>query len=80
VKAASHLSFLPTGRGEKTGTAAAFSDEVGAPVGDVVLCQGGKEEGAQAQLYLDKKAAWGVLGAPLTVECVTMAEVVEALG
>jgi hypothetical protein len=76
VKAASHLSFLPTGRGEKTGTAAAFSDEVG----DVVLCQGGKEEGAQAQLYLDKKAAWGVLGAPLTVECVTTAEVVEAPG
>jgi hypothetical protein len=48
VKAAAHPSFLPTGRGEKIGTAAAFSDEVGASVADGVLRRGGKEEGAQA--------------------------------
>jgi hypothetical protein len=78
VKAAAHLTFLPMGRGRKTGTAVAFSDEVGALVADVVLRQGGKEEGAQAQVYLEKKAARGVLGAPLTMEWVMMAEAVEA--
>jgi hypothetical protein len=34
---------------------------------------------AQAQLYLEKKAAGGVLGAPLTVEWVVTAEAIEAL-
>jgi hypothetical protein len=48
VKAAAHPSFLPTGGGGKTGMAAVFSDEVGASVASGVLCQGGKEEGAQA--------------------------------
>jgi hypothetical protein len=43
-----------------------------------ILHRGGKEEGAQAQLYLEKKAARGVLGASLTVEWVTTVEVVEA--
>jgi hypothetical protein len=58
----------------------AFSDEVGALVAGVVLRRGGKEEGAHAHLYPEKKAArgGGVLGALLTVEWVTMAEVVEA--
>jgi hypothetical protein len=79
VKAAAHPSLLPTGRGGKIGTATAFFDEVGAPVAGGVLRQGGKEEGAQAQLYSEKKAAQGgVLGAPLTVEWVTMVEAVEA--
>jgi hypothetical protein len=59
VKAAAHSSFLPTGRGRKIGTAMAFSDEVGALVASGVLRQGGKEEGAQAQLYPEKKAAKG---------------------
>jgi hypothetical protein len=59
--------------------AAAFSDKVGASVAGRVLRRGGKEEGAQAQLYLEKKAArGGVLGAPLTVEWVTTAEAIEA--
>jgi hypothetical protein len=62
VKAAAHPSFLPTGRAEKSGTAAAFSDEVGAPMADVVLRQGRKEEGAQAQVYPEKKAARGCSG------------------
>jgi hypothetical protein len=79
VKAAAHPSFLPMGRGRKTGTVAAFSDEVGSPMAGGVLHQGGKEEGAQAQLYPEKKAARGVLGASLTVEWVTTAEAVEAL-
>jgi hypothetical protein len=56
-------------KGEKTGTATtAFSDEVGAIVAGVVLRRGGKEEGAHAQVYLEKKGSKGVLGAPLTVE------------
>jgi hypothetical protein len=59
VKAAAHPSLLPTGRGGKIGTATAFFDEVGAPVAGGVLRQGGKEEGAQAQLYSEKKAAQG---------------------
>jgi hypothetical protein len=59
VKAATHLSFLAMGRGGKTGMAAAFSDKVGASVAGRVLRRGGKEEGAQAQLYLEKKAARG---------------------
>jgi hypothetical protein len=41
--------------------AVAFSDEVGAPVAGVVLRQGGKEEGAQAQLYPVKMAGRGVV-------------------
>jgi hypothetical protein len=40
--------LLADGKGQKTGMAAAFSDEVGASVASGVLCQGGKEEGAQA--------------------------------
>jgi hypothetical protein len=78
VKAAAHPSFLPMGRGDKIGVVAVFSDEVGAAVAGGVLCQGGKEEGAQAQLYPEKKAAGGVLGAPLTIEWVMTVEVVEA--
>jgi hypothetical protein len=50
------------GKGGKTGTAAAFSDELGAPVVGVVLRRGGKEEGAQAQVYPEKKAARGCSG------------------
>jgi hypothetical protein len=78
VKAAAHLSFLPMRRGGKIGMAVAFSDEVGALVAGVVLHQGGMEEGAQVQVYLEKKAARGVLGALLTMEWVTMAEAIEA--
>jgi hypothetical protein len=37
--------------------AAALSDEVGAPVADGVLRRGGKVKEAQAQVYLEKKAA-----------------------
>jgi hypothetical protein len=48
VKVAAHPSFLLTGRGRKTGSVAAFSAEVGAPVAGGVLRRGGKEEGAQA--------------------------------
>jgi hypothetical protein len=59
VKAAAHSSFLPTGNYGKIGTTTAFSNEVGASVADGVLRQGGKEEGAQAQLYPEKKAARG---------------------
>jgi hypothetical protein len=38
--------LLADGKGRKTETAAAFSDEVGALVASMVLHQGGKEEGA----------------------------------
>jgi hypothetical protein len=48
---------LADGKGRKTETAAAFSDEVGALVAGMVLRQGGKEEGAQAQVYPERKAA-----------------------
>jgi hypothetical protein len=60
--------------------AVAFSDEVGAPVVGVVLRQGGKEEGAQAQLYPVKMAGRGgwLLEAPLTMEWVATVEAVEA--
>jgi hypothetical protein len=51
--------LLVDGKGEKTGMAAAFSDEVGAPVAGVVLHRGGKEEGAHAQVYPEKKVARG---------------------
>jgi hypothetical protein len=78
VKEAAHPSFLPSGRGEKTGSATAFYDEMGAQVATGVLRWGGKEEGAQEQLYPEKKVARGVLGAPLTVEWVVMVEAVEA--
>jgi hypothetical protein len=44
---------------------------------DVVLRQGRKEEGAQAQVYPEKKAARGVLRAPLTMEWVATAEATE---
>jgi hypothetical protein len=54
--------LLANGKGGKTGTTAAFSDEVGAPMACVVLCQGGKEEGAQSQVYPEKKAARGARG------------------
>jgi hypothetical protein len=77
VKAAAHLSLLPTGRAGKTETATAFSDEVGAPVAVVVLRRGGKEEGAQVQVYPKKKAARGVLRALLIVEWVTTVEEAE---
>jgi hypothetical protein len=42
--------------------AATFSDEVGVPVAGVVLRQGAKEEGAQAQVYPEKKAQGGAQG------------------
>jgi hypothetical protein len=54
--------LLADGKGGKTGTAAAFSNEVGAPVAGVVLRRGGKEEGVQAQMYPEKKAARECLG------------------
>jgi hypothetical protein len=54
--------LLADGKGEKTETVTAFSDEVGAPVAGVVLRQGGKEEGAQVQVYPEKKAARGCSG------------------
>jgi hypothetical protein len=69
--------LLADGNGRKTGMAAAFSDMVGAPVAGVVLRQGRKKEGAQAQVYPEKKAAKGVLGAPLTMEWVVTVEAVE---
>jgi hypothetical protein len=49
--------LLADGKSGKTGTAAAFSDEVGAPVAGGVLHRGGEEEEAQAQMYPEKKAA-----------------------
>jgi hypothetical protein len=70
--------LLVDGKGGKTGMTVEFSDEVGAPVAGVVLRRGGKEEGAQAQVYPEKKVARGVLRAPRTVEWVTTAVVVEA--
>jgi hypothetical protein len=54
--------LLADGKGGKTGTTAAFSDEVGALVADGVLRRGGKEEEAQAQGYPEKKAARGCSG------------------
>jgi hypothetical protein len=64
----SSTELLADGKGGKTGMAVVFSDEVGAPVAGGVLCQGGEGEEAQAQVYPEKKAARGVLGAPLTLE------------
>jgi hypothetical protein len=49
--------LLADGKGGKTGTAAAFSDEVGAPVAGGFLCRGGEGVEAQAQVYPDKKVA-----------------------
>jgi hypothetical protein len=46
--------------GWKTGTVAAFSEEVGASVAGGVLHRGGEGEEAQAQVYPEKKAARGV--------------------
>jgi hypothetical protein len=66
--------LLADGKGEKTGTAAAFSNEVWAPVAGGVLHWGGEGEEAQAQVYPEKKAARRVLGAPLTVEGFATAE------
>jgi hypothetical protein len=43
--------------GWKTGTAATFSDEVGAPVAGGILRRGGEEEEAQVQVYPEKKVA-----------------------
>jgi hypothetical protein len=54
--------LLADRKGGKNGTAAAFSDEVGAPVAGGVLCRGGKEEEAQTQRYPEKKAARRSLG------------------
>jgi hypothetical protein len=54
--------LLADRKGGKNGIVAAFSDEVGAPVAGGVLCRGGKEEEAQAQLYKEKKAARGPRG------------------
>jgi hypothetical protein len=67
VEAVAHQSFLPMGREKKTGTTAAFFDEVGAPVAGGVLCRGGEGEEAHAQVKLEKRRqGGGVLGAPLT--------------
>jgi hypothetical protein len=55
----SSLELLADGKGRKTGMAVVFSDEVGALVVGVVMRQGGKEEGAQVQVYPEKKAARG---------------------
>jgi hypothetical protein len=52
--------LLADGKGRKIGTAT-FSNEVGALVASVVLCQGGKEEGARVEVYPEKKAARGCL-------------------
>jgi hypothetical protein len=60
--------LLADGKGGKTGTAAAFSNEVGAPVADGVLRRGGLGEEAQAQVYPEKRrrrqpdSGVGVLG------------------
>jgi hypothetical protein len=62
VEAAAHRSFLPMGRVEKSGMAAAFSDEVGAPVAGGVLRRGGEGEEAQAQVYPEKKRQGGARG------------------
>jgi hypothetical protein len=43
----SSLELLADGKGRKIETAAAFSNDVGAPVAGVVLRWGGKGEGAQ---------------------------------
>jgi hypothetical protein len=55
--------LLADGKGRKIGMTVAFSGEVGAPVASGVLRWGGKEEGAQAQLYREKKAVRGGGGA-----------------
>jgi hypothetical protein len=47
--------LLADGKGGKTGTAAAFSNEVGAPVAGGVLRRGGEGEEAQAQVYSEKR-------------------------
>jgi hypothetical protein len=55
----------PRRRGHPPGKwveAAAFFDEVGAPVAGGVMHRGGEEEEAQAQVYLEKKAARGAQG------------------
>jgi hypothetical protein len=54
----SSAELLVNGRGENR-TAAAFSDEVGAPVAGGVLHRGGKEEEAHAQVYSLKKVTRG---------------------
>jgi hypothetical protein len=51
--------LLADGKGGKTGTAAAFSNEVGAPVADGVLRRGGLGEEAQAQVYPEKRRQGG---------------------
>jgi hypothetical protein len=58
----SSLELLADGNGRKTGMVAAFSDEVGTPVAGMVLHRGGKEEGAQAQVYQETKATRGCSG------------------
>jgi hypothetical protein len=58
VEVTAQPSFLSTGGG-KNRTAAAFSDEVGAPVAGGVLHRGGKEEEAHAQVYSLKKVTRG---------------------
>jgi hypothetical protein len=60
----SSSALLADGKGGKTGMAAAFSDEVGAPVAGGVLRQGGEGEEGQAQVYPEKKAARGCSGLP----------------
>jgi hypothetical protein len=58
----SSLKLLANGKGGKTGTTAAFSDEVGALVVGGVLRRGGEGEEAQAQVYPEKKVARGCSG------------------
>jgi hypothetical protein len=47
--------LLADGKGGKTGTAAAFSDEVAAPVAGGVLRRGGEGEESQAQVDPEKR-------------------------
>jgi hypothetical protein len=54
--------LLANGKGGKTGTAAAFSDEVGALVAGGVLHRGGEGEEAQAQVYPEKRRQGGCSG------------------
>jgi hypothetical protein len=67
--------LLADRKGGKTETAAAFSNEVGAPVAGGVLRRGGEGDEAQAHVYPKRKRqGGGVLGASLTVEGFTTAE------
>jgi hypothetical protein len=59
--------LLVNGKGGKTGTAVAFSDEVGAPVAGVVLRRVERKRELRRRCT-QRKGDKGVLGAPPTVE------------